>query len=97
MSRKLLLPKSPLEDIFINFPFWISPINLKFLRFSDSGAITFLKSISIFLLIFVIVFFEFLLFKIWGSLLASKRVPLIFILSSNKTEKSLFFFHLNTF
>ena len=45
ISRKLFAPKSPLDEIFTNCPFLISPINLKFLSFSDRGALIFLKSI----------------------------------------------------
>ena len=57
MSKKLLFPKSPFEEIFTNFPFFIDPINLKFLSFSDKGAITLERSISISLFIFCNLFF----------------------------------------
>ena len=52
MSKNLLLPNSPLDEILINSPFLSSPINLKFESFFDKGVIILFKSISIFLLIF---------------------------------------------
>ena len=51
MSKKLFSPKSPFAEILVNFPFSSLPINLKFFRFSDNGAIILVKSISISLLI----------------------------------------------
>ena len=52
MSKNLLFSKSPLDEIFKNFPFSIKPINLKFFRFSDKGAMILLRLISISLFIF---------------------------------------------
>ena len=63
MSKKLFPPKSPLDEILINLPFFISPINLKFSSFSERGTLIFLKSISIFL---------FYLFKYYFYLLGLK-------------------------
>ena len=51
MSKYLFSPKSPFEEILLNLPLSIFPINLKFLRLSDNGAIIFVKSISISLFI----------------------------------------------
>ena len=51
ISKKLLSPKSPLDEILTNFPFSILPINLKFFNFLDNGTEILTKSISISLLI----------------------------------------------
>ena len=59
MSKKLFSPKSPFAEILVNFPLSILPINLKFFRFSDKGAIILVKSISISLLIWKNTLFEF--------------------------------------
>ena len=82
ISKKLFAPKSPLEEIFVNFPFSIFPINLKFFRFSDKGTVIFAKSISISLLIWENLFFSSLRFKIFGKLLASNFFPFIDIFFS---------------
>ena len=92
MSKKLPPPKSPLDEILVNFPFSISPINLKFFNLSDKGAITLARLISISLVILTKLFlFEFL-FKYLGKLLASNKSPFISIFLPSLIEKSLFFF-----
>ena len=53
MSKKLFPPKSPLDEILVNLPFFISPINLKFSSFSESGALILIKSISILVFTFL--------------------------------------------
>ena len=90
ISKKLLFPKSPLEEIFINFPFSIFPISLNFESFSDTGAITLSKSISIFLFRFSKLLSFFFCVRILGKLLASNLLPLILIVFPNKIVKSLF-------
>ena len=65
-----------------NFPLSISPINLKSLIFSDKGTIIFDKSISIFLFIFVKIFFLDFPLKYFSKLLASYCLPLILIFLS---------------
>ena len=90
MSKKLLFPKSPLEEIFINFPFSIFPISLNFESFSDTGAITLTKSISMFLFRFSKLLSFFFCVRILGKLLASNLLPFILIVFPNKIVKSLF-------
>ena len=92
MSKYLFSPKSPFEEILVNLPFLIFPINLKFLRFSDNGAIIFVKSISISLFIWVKFFCSVFRLKNLGKLRASKLDPLIIIFLPYVIEKSLFFF-----
>ena len=53
MSKNLLSPKSPFEEILTNLPLSIVPINLKFFNFFDRGVSTILMSISISLFIFL--------------------------------------------
>ena len=52
MSKKFFFPKSPFEEILINLPFLILPINLKLFNFSEKGIRISIKSISISLFIF---------------------------------------------
>ena len=89
ISKKLLFPKSPLEEIFTSFLFSIFPISLNFESFSDNGAITFTNSISIFLFKFLKLLLFFFCDKIFGKLLASNIFPLISIFFPNKIVKSL--------
>ena len=51
ISKKLLFPKSPLDEMLTNFPFSILPISLKFFNLLDKGTKILAKSISISLLI----------------------------------------------
>ena len=67
----------------------IDPINLKFLSFSDKGATTLERSISISLFIFCNLFFVSRP-KIFGKLVASNDDPLIIIFFLKNIEKSLF-------
>ena len=90
ISKKLLFPKSPLEEIFINFPLSIFPISLNFNSSSDKGAITLAILISIFLFNFFRLLSLFFWFINLGKLLASNLLPSITILSPNKILKSLF-------
>ena len=90
ISKKLLFSKSPLEEIFINFPFSIFPISLNFESFSDTGAITLTKSISMFLFRFANLLSFFFCVRILGKLLASNLLPFILIVFPNKIVKSLF-------
>ena len=89
ISKKLLFPKSPLEEIFTSFPFSICPISLNFESFSDNGAITFANSISMFLFKFLKLLSFFSCNRIYGKLLASNLFPLISIFFPNKIVKSL--------
>ena len=68
----------------------IDPINLKFLSFSDIGATTLERSISISLFIFCNLFFFVSRPKIFGKLVASNDDPLIIIFFLKNIEKSLF-------
>ena len=90
MSKKLLFPKSPFEEILVKLPFSILPKSLKFFNFSDKGAIIFCISISISVFKFSKSFLPDLLLKIFCKLLASNRVPFIEMFLSNNNEKSLF-------
>ena len=90
ISKKLLFPKSPLDEIFINFPFSILPISLNFESFSDTGAITLSKSISMLLFRFSKLLSFFFCVRILGKLLASNLFPFISIFFPNNTVKSLF-------
>ena len=81
-------PKSPFDDILINLPFFISPINLKFSSFSDIGTKIFLKSISILLVISFNTFPSFFE-KNLAIFVASKFDPFIKILSLFSIEKLL--------
>jgi len=92
MSKKLFSPKSPFAEILVNFPFSILPINLKFFRFSDKGAIILVKSISISLLIWENKLFEFFCLIIFGKFVASIKFPSILIFFPYKIKKSLLVF-----
>ena len=74
ISKKLLFPKSPFDEILENFPFSILPIKLNLTIFSDKGAITFSKLISISLFIFE-KYFLLSRLKILGKFEASNLLP----------------------
>ena len=75
ISKKLFFPKSPFAEIFANSPLSRYPINLKFFKFSDKGAITLSKSISISLLKFEKLLFLFFVVIILGKFVASNFSP----------------------
>ena len=92
MSKYFWFPKSPFDEILVNLPFSIDPINLKFVRFSDKGAKTFLNSVSMFLVIFEIWLDLELSLITFAKFVESKISPFNFIFSLKEIIKSLFFF-----
>ena len=90
MSKNLLFPKSPLDEILTNFPLRIIPINLKLLNFLAKGVSIFSKLISISLLIeFKNSFFS-LFSNIFESLVESYFLPEILIFFPKFKVKSFF-------
>ncbi len=76
--------------IFVNFPFSIFPMSLKFDNFSDNGAVIFFRLTSILLSIFDNKFKFVFCLKNDGKLVASNFSPCILIIFPKEIEKSLF-------
>ena len=87
--KNYLPPKSPLDEIFTNFPFLISPINLNLFNFSELVSFNFFKiNFNIFIYLIVNIFIR--LIDYLGKLVASKLSPLIKISPSFLIKKLLF-------
>ena len=89
ISRYFLFGNSPLEEIFTNSPFLISPIRLKFERASGNLVIIFLTETLISLDNLLNVLFVFSPSKACERFEASKLLPLIIIFLPKSKEKSL--------